>query len=83
MNDKGFWFELDQNAVKELMKSPGVRAVVEEEARKVQSRAGDGFEVEMSNTRTRVKARIHPDSAESFYKNRKHDTLVKALFGGK
>lgn len=74
---------LNSAGVRALLKSPEMQAIVDDLATQVQTGAGVGFEKEVKQAPTRVYAHIHADTAEAYYKNAKHNILLKALGGAK
>ena len=76
-----FKFELNRQGVRELLQSSEMRSICNEAANQVATNAGDGYEVSVVTGRNRVNARVSPANAEAYYKNLKHNTLLKALGG--
>ena len=70
-------FELDHNGMDELLKSEGLRFVLESEARK--RNPGSGYSVKTFNAGSRVVAKIAAVSSEAVRDNLKNNTLLKAL----
>ena len=75
--------KLNSAGVRQLLKSPEMRAIVDELASQVAAGAGEGFEKEVKQAGTRVYAHIHAETPEAYYKNAKHNILLKALGGAK
>ena len=75
--------KLNSAGVRALLKSPEMKSIVEELATNVANNAGEGFEKEVKTAQTRVYAHIHAETPEAYYKNNKHNTLLKALGGSK
>ncbi len=69
--------ELDHNGMAELLKSDGLRSVLETEARK--RNPGSGYSVKTYNAGSRVVAKIQADTADAVRDNLKNNTLLKAL----
>lgn len=66
----------------ELMNSSQMQAILREQAEQVAARAGDGFEVSVQPGKNRAHARVNAATWEAVARNRKHNTLLKALGGG-
>lgn len=75
--------KLNSAGVRALLKSPEMQAIVDDLATQVVNGAGEGFEKEVNQAQTRVYAHIHAETPEAYYKNAKHNTLLKALGGAK
>ena len=69
--------ELNRAGVRELMRSPEMRAIVEQHARAEQKKAGGDYDVYIAQTR--AVAMVFPATAESEADNLKNNTLLKAL----
>lgn len=76
-------FELDRAGVRELLRSPEAAKVCEGYAVQVQSRAGEGYEVTTYTGQNRANASVHAATYEARKDNYEHNTLLKALGGGK
>lgn len=79
--DKRVKLKLNKGGVRSLLKSPEMAAVCMEQAQKLQSRCGQGYEVEGYTGKNRVNAMIWPQSAQARQDNYKNNTLEKALGG--
>lgn len=73
---------VEPSAVYEVMNSAEVKAVLEDEANKIQARAGEGYEVTVQNGTKRASARVRAATPKAYYSNLKHNTLLKAMGGG-
>ena len=69
--------ELNSAGVRELLRSPELRALVEKHARAARQRAGDGYEV--YTVQTRVVALVGTATGAAEADNLKNNTLLKAL----
>lgn len=69
--------ELNSAGVRELLRSPELRALVEKHARAARQRAGDGYEVYTAHTRVVALVGTATGAAEA--DNLKNNTLLKAL----
>ena len=68
--------------VREVMNSPGMQAILREQAEQVAGRAGEGFEGNVQPGKNRAHGRVYAATWEAVGHNRKHNTLLKALGGG-
>lgn len=73
------YVELNDEGVKELLKSPAMQQVIKRKADQVQKRAGRGFVANMKVKETRCVAIIHAKSKKAYYANLKGNILLKAL----
>ena len=69
--------ELNSAGVRELLRSPELRAIVEKQARAARQRAGDGYEG--YTAQTRVVALVGTATGAAEADNLKNNTLLKAL----
>ena len=76
-------FELNRAGVRELLKSQEALGVCRDYANRVQSRAGEGYEVTTFVGANRVNASVHADTVQARRDNFNNNTLLKALGGGK
>lgn len=74
-----FKFELNRKGVSELLKGQEIQKVLSEKASEIKGRAGDGYVQDTKVGKTRANAMVYPDSAEAYFKNLKHNTLLKAI----
>lgn len=66
--------------LRQLRNEPGVMAELQKQAGMIANRAGEGFVADkVTKGTTRARCRVHADSAEAYYKNLKHNTLLKAI----
>ena len=75
--------KLNSAGVRQLLKSAPITGACENEARKIQQRAGEGFEVESRNYPERTGVAVVAATSEAIQKNYKDNTLLKAMGGGK
>ena len=80
---KGFKFKLDKKGVRELLKDSETAAVCTQYGSQVLSRAGDGYMMESRNYPERTGVAIFPDTYKAKKDNLEHNTLLKALGGGR
>lgn len=73
--------ELNSAGIQELLKSSEIQAACTEQAKKVASRAGDGFAVDSYIGKTRANAMVFAETAEANKRNMQENTLLKALGG--
>ena len=78
-----FKFELNQAGVVELLKSNKMEAVLNDYGRRVSSSAGKGYSYRSVASGDRKKVFVSANSKEATRDNLKHNTLLKALGGGK
>lgn len=71
--------EIDDNAIRSILKSAEMQKLVENEALQVVSRAGGTFDHATHVAETRVYASVYPTSYEDILENSKNNTLLKAL----
>lgn len=80
---KDFKFELNSAGVSELLNCSEIKNVCMEYAENVRNTCGDGYEVQEYSGKYRSGARVHAATPHAYYSNLKHNTLLKALGGGK
>lgn len=73
--------KLNPAGVRELLKSAEINRVCREQADAIQTRAGDGFEVEPRNYPERSGYAVKAADAHAYYSNQKHNTLIRAITG--
>jgi hypothetical protein len=72
--------KLNIPGLRELRNDNGVMAELQKQANRIAQRAGEGFEADTATKgSTRARCRVHAGSAEAYYKNLKHNTLLKAI----
>lgn len=81
MND-GEFIDLDNAGMQAMLKSEGVQEVVKKTAENAAKRADGNYEVDMRLWPSRAIAKIKPADAKTYYRNRKHNLLLKAVKGG-
>ena len=74
-------FELNKNGVRELMQSPEAVNLVRQFGSQVQSRAGDGYEVDTYIGFDRAHAVVSAVTDEARKDNYENNTLLKARGG--
>lgn len=75
-------FKLNRQGVRELLQSPEMAQICQEEAEKVAARAGEGYEVDTHVGLNRVNASVSAATRAAYYDNLKNNTLLMALGGG-
>lgn len=70
---------LNRSGVRELLRSPEMKAVVTEHADAVLKRCGNGYERDAYTGRNRVNAMVWASSGKARRENAKENTLLKAL----
>lgn len=73
--------ELNREGVRELLRSPEMLAICEEQARAVAARCGGGYEVDSMVGRNRVNAAVSASTKEAIQDNLKNNTVLKAIGG--
>ena len=71
--------ELNSDGVRELLRSPEMAAVCQEQARMIANRAGDGYTVSTFTGANRVNASVMTETTEAMQDNLKNNTLLKAV----
>ncbi|WP_179395733.1 hypothetical protein [Lacticaseibacillus absianus] len=72
-------FVLNRSAVRELLRSPEMQAVLKEQASAIRSRVGDGYKQDIFVGKNRANAMVSADSFEARRDNMKNNTLLKAV----
>ena len=70
-------FQLNRKGVRDLMRSPEMKEVIESHARAMQGRAGDGYTVRYGKSRTVAFVETGSDGAAQ--DNLDNNTLLKAV----
>lgn len=70
---------LNTQGIGELLKSQEVAASIREEAKKVQARAGDGYELSEKIGNERALCAVVADSIHARRSNAKNNTLLRAI----
>lgn len=80
MNDmSNFKFKLNSSGVREFLQSAPVQTMLENKARAIQQRVGDGYEVSTYVGKTRANASVRANTVKSIKDNKKNNTLLKAV----
>ena len=74
-------FELNSQAVRELLQSQEMMGICNEYASKAQSKLGDGYEVTTHTGKTRVNAQVEAVTYKAKKDNAKNNTILKAVRG--
>lgn len=74
-----FKFKLNRRGVREFLKSEPVKNMLEEKAKAIQQRAGDGYEVSTYVGKTRANASVRANTVQSIKDTKKNNTLLKAV----
>ncbi len=80
---KGFKFKPDKMGIRGLLKDPETAAVCTQYGAQVLNRAGAGYEMESRTYPERSGVAIFPDTYKAKKDNLEHNTLLKALGGGR
>lgn len=72
-------FVLNRSGVRDLLKSDGIYQVCAQHAEMTRASAGPGYEVGQRNYPERTGAAVYPATADAYYDNLRHNTLLKAL----
>lgn len=81
MSVKVVQIELNDEGVRELLKSPEIKSICKDLANGIASRAGDGYQVSTYTGRTRVNASVIAATNAAKRDNMKNNTLLKAVKG--
>ena len=76
---KKFEIQLNPKGIIELMKSSEMEKFVHEKAKEVADRAGEGFEADIYQGKTRVNASVGAKTPQARMRNNQENTLLKAL----
>lgn len=73
--------KLNRKGVREMLHYPEIEALITDKAKAVQSRAGEGYTVAVSNSsgKSRTYTTVRAEEPQAIRKNFKHNTLLKAL----
>lgn len=76
--------KLNKDGVSELMKSSEIQEALTEVGQGIMGRLPDGYQMDEPYIgKTRANVMIHATTAKAMADNMKHNTLLKALGGGK
>ena len=70
---------LNSAGVREMLKSPEMKALLSERAHTIAGRAGTGYETDVFTGRNRANASVFASTKEAFSDNLKNNTLLKSL----
>lgn len=71
--------ELNSDGVRDLLRSPEMLAICEEQAQKAVARLGDGYEVNSYTGSGRVNASVVAVTEEAIRENSRENTVLKAV----
>lgn len=74
-----FKFKLNRKGVREFLKSEAVKNMLEEKAKAIQQRAGDGYEVSTYVGKTRANASVRANTVKAIQDTKKNNTLLKVV----
>lgn len=74
-----FKFKLSRKGVREFLKSEAVKNMLEEKAKAIQQRAGDGYEVSTYVGKKRANASVRANTIKAIKDTKKNNTLLKAV----
>ena len=77
-----FRIEMNKAGLRELFTSSGVVSLVTQATGRVQSAAGEGYEMEILDNGKRPRGIVRAATPHAYYSNRKHHTLQRAIGGG-
>lgn len=72
---------IKRRGVRQYLNSDSVQALLSEEAQKVAARAGTGFETSVRAGKNRAHGRVYASTWQAVGRNRRDNTLLKALGG--
>lgn len=73
---------LNKEAVREMLRSDEMQAILNEHGERVLEAAGPGYEISQHRGRNRVNTQVATYDAEAYYDNLRNNTLLKALGKG-
>lgn len=71
--------ELNTEGVKALLKSPEMQKVVDEHAKAIQGRCGNGYEKDVFVGKNRCNAMVWAETVKAKQDNRRNNTILKAV----
>lgn len=71
--------ELNSSGVRELLRSAEMESFVEEKAKMIAMRCGEGYSTDTYRGKGRVNASIFAESSEAYRDNLDNNTLLKAV----
>lgn len=74
-----FKFELNSDGVRELLKSQGIQEELKKHGQEVANRADGIWEAKSGVGSVRANVKVVTNDKDTFYKNLKTNTLIKAL----
>lgn len=74
-----FKFELNSDGVRELLKSQGIQEELKKHGQEVANRADGIWETKIGVGSVRANVKVVTNDKDTFYKNLKTNTLIKAL----
>lgn len=74
--------KVNSSGVREYLNSPSVQALLGEKAQQVAARAGAGFESSVRAGKNRAHGRVYAATWQAVGRNRRDNSLLKALGGG-
>lgn len=74
-----FKFKLNSTGVKELLKSDGIKNVINSHAQRIYSSLGDGYKMDEYDGVNRYNAMVWASSRKAKKDNKKNNTLLKAI----
>ena len=72
-------FVLNRSGVREMLRSEGMKGVVEGHARRIKNSAGEGYASDSYVGKNRVNAMVYADSMRAKNDNKKNNTLLKSV----
>ena len=72
-------FELNRAGVRKMLQSSGVRKVCEGAANQALQTLGPGYGSDTRIGKNRVRVEVRPETAEAYYENQRHNTVLKAV----
>lgn len=76
---KNIKVKLNSKGVRGLLKSEETQGILKDYGANVQSRAGTGYKMDSYVGRNRANSMVWADTFRARYKNKKNNTLLKAL----
>lgn len=72
-------FKLNRKGVRSLLRSPDMVRVLEDKAKTVKNKCGDGYGVSVYTGRNRVNVSVQVQTPKAAKDNSKNNTLLKAV----
>lgn len=82
MAKKGIWVQLDKDAFRDqVLRSDNLRRILDDKAKEIASRCGDGYRSKSSIEENRAMAMVWTSTQEAKLDNEENNTLLKNVKG--